>query len=371
MVSVSDGCDGCPPIALNLKVIRPSGELYGTFSAPCAEKVEQFMKRLGLEIEEELGSRFELLHGDQSLPPDHVLQECGVMSGDTLTLLCERQSQLQLVAFGCGHIYDLDAFFSWVAEGDPPAVQLHSSAVAWCRRFAEDVQDGALAAVCVLQNPEWMQCRVDNGELSKSEAVKAILASFIRSLLATGRLGSEGSGPAGAGEACDHNAVTGILRKHLPQTTRGVNLLGGSNSFADLSEHFMKYIAETYPEKVAAERERVHTNLAGAFQLDPFEEMPMNIWSDEQNATVGWRTYLEECTRSSGCSDKEEWTNFLKSVHSPDSMIFQINSDEEVYTFHKSCCMIYHIAVGVHLEGEERRPNTLPTHYVVQWARTD
>ncbi|CAE8598319.1 unnamed protein product, partial [Polarella glacialis] len=356
------------------------GELYGMFSARCAEKVEQIIKRLGLEKEEALGLKITLLHGDQFLPPNHVLQDCGVMSGATLTLLRERQSQLQLVALGCGHIYNLDSFFSWVAEDGSPAVQLCSGAVAWCRRFAEDVMDGAFAAVCSLQNPEWMQCRVDSGELSKSAAVKAVLASFIRSLLATGRLGSEGSGPNGAGEACDHEAVTGILREHLPQTARGVNLLSGSESHANLSELFMQYIAEKYPEKVATERQRVNNNLARAFQLDPCEEMPMNIWSDEQEDTVGWRQYLEERTRSCGCSGssrwcddccQEGWMSFLKSVHSPDNMWFQINSDEEVYTFYKSPCMMYQFAVGVYLEGEERGPNALPTHYVVQWARTD
>ena len=107
-----------------------------------------------------------------------------------------RQSQLQLVGFGCGY---LQSFFSWVADDGSPAVPMRSDAIAWSHRFAEDVQDGSLAAVCCLQNPEWMQCQVDNGDMSKTAAVKAILTSFLRSLLATGRLGSDGSGASGAG----------------------------------------------------------------------------------------------------------------------------------------------------------------------------
>lgn len=362
-----------------LNVVTPAGELFGTFSATAAEKVEQLISRLVLEEEQASGTIITLLLGNQPLLPNHPLGDYGVVSGASLTLLRVRQSQLQLVAFGCGHIYNLDAFSSWVAEDGSHAVQLRSGAVAWSRRFAEDVQDGSLAAVFCLQNPEWLQSVVDSGEVSKSEAVKTVLSSCIRSLLATGRLGNEGSGPGGAGEACDHEAATKVLSEHLPEATRGVNLLSRSiESHASLSEAFMKYYSEKYPEKAATERERVRTNLAGAFQLEPCEEMPMNIWSDEQGATVGWRQYLQEVERSCGCAGLPDvwvlpdgWIGFHRTLHSPNNMLFKTTSDEEVYTFFPSSFMIYQFGAGVYLKGEECGPSTLPKHYVVQWARTD
>lgn len=380
MTSVSGvGCDGYSSGDLKLQVVTPAGDLHGTFSAPCSEKVEQFINRLGLEKEEASGLSIDLLRSDQFLSPTRNLEDCGVKSGDILTLLRQRQSQLQLVAFGCGHIFNLDSFFSWVADDCSAAVHLLSGAVAWSRRFAEDVQDGSLAAVCSLQNPEWMQSRVDSGELSKSAAVEAILVSFIRSLLATGRLGEDGCGPGGSAcEACDHEVVTGILREHLPESTRGaklVNVLNGSEPDANLTELFMKYIAEKYPEKVDAVKEVLNRNLAGAFRLESCEELPMNIWSDVQDATVGWRQYLVDVKGSPSLDDdccKDGWMGFLKSVHAPGSMFFQIKSDdEESYTFFQTGCMICQFAVGVYLETDERGPNTLPSHYIVSWARTD
>lgn len=370
------GGDGSPSSDLNIKIVTPDGELYGTFNASHLEAVEQFMKRLGLEREEDMGQVITLLNGDKALTSGSTLQDAGVVSGATLTLLRERQSQLQLTAFSCGHIYALDSFYSWIAEDGSPAAQFCSKAVAWCRRFAEDVQDGALAAVCTLQNPGWLQCLVDSGELSKSAAVQAVLASFIRSLLATGRLGNEGSGEIGAGNSSDHDVVVGILREKLPLATRGNNLMMGIKPHTTLTEHYLEYFTKKYPEKAATEVERVKANLAGAFDLiacEECEELPMNIWSDEQDKTVGLREFMQECTRKGACSgsDNDRWMSFPSAVQSPGSMCFLIKSDEEVYTFFPSGVMIYHFAAGVYLDGETYDSNTLPTHYVVQWARTD
>ena len=93
---MSGGSDDYFSADLDLKVVTPSGELYGVFVVPCGEKVEQFIKRLDVDREDTPTECVVLLNGDCLLHPNDVLQDCGVLSGATLTLLRERQSQLHL-----------------------------------------------------------------------------------------------------------------------------------------------------------------------------------------------------------------------------------------------------------------------------------
>lgn len=337
---------------------------------------------------EKPGLTFVLLHDDRPLRPDQVLQDCGITSGATLTLIRDLQSQLQLEAFACGD-FELaneakmnSSFFSWVSLCASPSGQLCSDAVAWCRKFAEECMDGACGAVCSLQNPECMQCLVDNGEVSKVEAVHAILANFTRSLLATCRVCSGGgSGKHGAGDAYDNEAVTAILREHLPETTRGVNLLKSrepcaTNHFEKLSELYLQYISEKHPGKLEFYATQVKEGLSEVLRIEAHEDMPMKIWSDEDGLEVGWRRFLCLLDRSCTCTGsdqwcddccKDGWMHFLKSVHRPGNMWFQIDSDE-IFNWGT---LIYCFGVGVYLEGQETAPNQLPTHYIFQFARTD
>lgn len=362
-----------------VNVVCFSGVAVGSFASASGEKVEQFIERLGLDAAEFPLECVSLVHEDRLLPGDLVLQDCGVPSGATLTVVLQQQSRLHLVAFACGDWRQ--ASFAW-ADETSPAIQLCTGTVGWCREFADGCMNGAYGAVCSLQNPSQLQGLVDNGDVSRDDAVKAVISCFIRSLMATGSICTYGDSMEGIGEASDHAVTIEMLREQLPRTACGMNLLSDPRSqvpekFDNLSKRHLNYVLEKDEKRVESAESRIKEGLEDTFQLEALEEMDLNVWESADDALVGWRRFLELRKRACKCSGSARWCDecckepcisFLKSVHNPGNVWFQIVNDD---MFCRSPCLIYSFGVGVFLEDEVCQPDKLPTYYVFQWASTD
>eukprot|EP00929_Paragymnodinium_shiwhaense_P055566 TRINITY_DN27840_c0_g2_i1.p1 TRINITY_DN27840_c0_g2~~TRINITY_DN27840_c0_g2_i1.p1 ORF type:complete len:398 (+),score=36.15 TRINITY_DN27840_c0_g2_i1:71-1195(+) len=361
---------------LNLTIADVSGESLCTVVAHGNEKVQDLIARMGQPEESDPSENVVLLSGGNILPASHSLRDCGVSSGAALTLVYERTSQLQMVSFAYGHHQDPSAF-SWADEAASPAVLAFcSGAAAWCHHFADGCLMGACAAVCSLQNPEQLQQRVDNGEITKLDAMKAVLSCFISSLLAVGRIA--------AGDSNNNARAVEVLQQFLPQVACGAHLLSDETPKPEeqLSKMVEAYLKTEGAASVGVDRpsaDLVDEGLAQGFELVEGDELALlNIWSDEDDAMVDWPRYLQQYNRSCACSGtdnlcndccKEDWLGFLRTVIGKRSVRFRVENEDDLFAW--TCCQIYTFAAGIYVEDEDQTPNLLPTHYVFQWACTD
>eukprot|EP00931_Biecheleriopsis_adriatica_P095986 TRINITY_DN69635_c0_g1_i1.p1 TRINITY_DN69635_c0_g1~~TRINITY_DN69635_c0_g1_i1.p1 ORF type:complete len:223 (+),score=19.28 TRINITY_DN69635_c0_g1_i1:56-724(+) len=221
--------------------------------------------------------------------------------------------------------------------------------------------DGVCCAVCSLQNPARMQYLVDQGHVTKTEAVKAILACFIRALLATGRIGPRYG--CGSGDPCDNLAANAILREHLPKASRGLDQLSGRDTytpqkFANLSEPYLEYVLENKPDHFEEISQKVNNGMLENFRLDAKGKFSECLTCD-----------FDGYERNGGNDDGL----FLKILDRPGSgnLWFTAEQVEDELDIFGNCCMLFKSGAGVHLEGEDIVPERLPTYYVFQWARVD
>lgn len=369
------------PKELRLTVVSLTGDVKDD-AALLGETVGQFIQRLSVGKDDMSNECVLLVHGDRILPLDQRLHDCGLSIDATVTLLRQMQSRLCLTAafYGddSGKCQPL-----WVDEGSPGA-KFCQQAAAWCCKFKEYATEGAFGAVCFLEHPGQIQHLVDNGDLSKTEAVRGILACFIRSLLALGRIGTH-AGRDGAGEPCDNEMASSILREKLPRIACGVDVLrdwsNATEKYVDLSQTYLEYVRETDPVNLGSWRTHVASGRLQGCKLCACEEIPMNLFNDDDTELIGWKELLDRHHRSSECFStsqtcnercEEEWVGFLRYLDRPDNVWFQIEHNMgDSSDFDGFAGGMYKFAGGVYIGDEVVAPSQLPSYYIFQWAMAD
>eukprot|EP00930_Biecheleria_cincta_P021639 TRINITY_DN15980_c0_g1_i1.p1 TRINITY_DN15980_c0_g1~~TRINITY_DN15980_c0_g1_i1.p1 ORF type:complete len:251 (+),score=42.56 TRINITY_DN15980_c0_g1_i1:291-1043(+) len=249
--------------------------------------------------------------------------------------------------------------------------------------------EGACGAVCFLESPGQMQCLVDNGDLSKTEAVKGILECFIRSLLGLGRIGTH-AGRDRAGNPCDNEVASSILRKKLPHVACGVDVLRdwstAADKYIDLSQTFLEYVRDADAVNLESWEKHVTCGREQGCKLRVCEEVDMALYCGDGDDLRGWKELLERLPRSCECSGtsrtcdeccEEKWVGFLRHLSRPGNMWFQIEHNMGVSKhrkkhssdFHGFASGMYRFAGGVYIEDEIVAPNKLPSYYIFQWAK--
>lgn len=365
-----------------VSVISLNGDVEDT-AVLADETVEQFIQRISVEKGDASDECVVLLLGNRILPPDQSLHDCGLLQGATLTLVRERQCRLRLTA-----AFYADSFGKsqplWVDKCSPGA-KFCLGAAAWCFKFEHDCTEGACGAVCSLENPGQMQRLVDTGGLSKTEAVKGILACFIYSILAVGRIGSH-AGRDGIGDPRDNEMATTILRENLHHVACGVDVLrdwsSATDKFSSLSRTYLASVREYDAMNLGACRQHVRLGCKHGCELHACKvEDIVSIWSDEDDDLIGWKQLLEQLARTCECSGSsqtcdeccnEGWVSFLRDISRPGNMWFQIKDCRgDSSDFDGFAGGLYKFAGGVYDRNEEVAPNQLPPYYVFQWAMVD